>query len=138
MCVVADLGAGIVLSDPAQTRSDVCAEERRAGLACVTEQRMHGVPANARHRVFEPVENMRNRPSVRMLVEEFEAATANHGALVRDSPDEGLDLLRRKLLAAILACTAAPRRQGVSRPVALSRDLETIYHVEIWVHAGTP
>ena len=138
MCVVADLGAGIVLGDLAQTRSDIWSEERCAGLACVTGQRMHGVPANARHRVFEPAENMRNGPSVRMLVEEFEAATANHRTLVRETPDEGLDLLCGKLLAAILACTAAPRRQRVSRPVALRRDLEEIYHVEVLVHARTP
>ncbi len=138
MCVAADLGAGIEFGDPAQTRSDVCAEERRARLACVTQQRMHGVPANAGHRVFEHAENMRNGPSIRMLVEEFEAATANHGTHVRETPDEGLNLLRRKLLAAILACTAAPRRHRVSRPVALRRDLEAIYYVEIRIQARTP
>ncbi len=138
MCVVADLGAGIVLGDPAQTRGDVWSEERFAGLACVAEQRMHGVSANARHGVFECAENVWNGPRVRVLVEEFEAATANHGTLARQTPDEGLDLLRRKLLAAILPCTAATRRHRASRSVALGRDLEAIHDFEIRVHARAP
>ncbi len=58
MCVVADLGAGIVLGDPAQTRGDVWSEEGLAGLARVAQQRMYGVPANARHWVFDCAENV--------------------------------------------------------------------------------
>ena len=53
MCVAADLGAGIVLGDPAQTRGDVWSEERVADFACVTDERVHGVPANAGNGVFE-------------------------------------------------------------------------------------
>ncbi len=138
MCVVSDLGAGIVLSDPAQTRGDVRSEERLAGLARVAEQRMHGVPANARHGVFERAENGWNGPRVRMLVEEFEAATANHGIVVGQTPDESLDFLLGKLLAAILPCTAATRRHRASRSVALGRDLEAIHDFEVRVHSGTP
>ncbi len=83
MCVLADLRAAIVLGDPAQTRGDVWSEKRPTGLAPVAEQRMHRVPANARHGVFESSENVRYGPGIGMLIEKFEAATANHGALVR-------------------------------------------------------
>lgn len=109
-----------------------------AGLACVAEQRVYGVPADTGHRIFEASENVRHGPGVRMLVEELETASAHHGALVRESPDDGVDLLLRKPLAAVLACTAAARGHRVSSSVALGRDLEAIDHLEVRVHERPP
>ncbi len=115
-------------------RCHVWCKERPASLARVAEQRMHRVPPHARHGIFEGLEDVWNRTRVRMLVEEFKATAANHGTLVRQTPDEGVDLLRRKSLAAILSSTAATGRHCVSRSVALGRDSEAIYDFEVRVH----
>jgi hypothetical protein len=101
MGVPAYLGARVVLCDPAQGGRDVRIEERLAGLARVAQQRMDGMPANPGHRVFECAQNVRDSSRVGMLVEEFEAATTDYGALVGQPPDEGLDLVRGKRLAPI-------------------------------------
>ncbi len=134
MGIPADLGARVVFGDPAQDRCDFRIEERLTGLARVAEQSMHSMPANAGHRILECVENVWDSPRVGMLVEDFEAATSDYRALVRQPPDQGLDLLRGKLLAPVLPRATPARRQGSSRSVPLGRDLEAIDDFEIRIH----
>jgi hypothetical protein len=92
------------------------------------------MPAHTRYGIFEALEDVWNRTSVGVLIEEFKATTANHGPPVRQTPDEGVDLFRRKLLAAILSRTAATGRHCVSRSEALGRDSEAIHDFEVPVH----
>jgi hypothetical protein len=69
------------------------------------------------------------------LIEELKTATADYRTLVRESPDESLDLLGGELLAPILARTAPARREVARRLVALGRNPKAIHEFEIGVHA---
>jgi hypothetical protein len=109
-----------------------------AGLARVAEQRMHRMPTNARHRILEPANDVRNGAGIGVLIEELKAAPADHGTLVREPPDESLDLLRGKLLAAILTRTTPARREVASRLVALGWYPKAIYEFDVRIHARTP
>jgi hypothetical protein len=70
---------------------------------------MHGVPTNPRHRILEPADDVGNSTGIGVLIEELQAAAADYRTLVREPPDESLDLLGGKLLPPILARTTPAR-----------------------------
>jgi hypothetical protein len=80
---------------------------------------------------------MRNGAGIGVLIEELETAAADHRALVRQSPDEGLDLLGGKLLTPILARTMPTGGELMSRQKTLGPNLEAIHELEIRVHSRT-
>jgi hypothetical protein len=67
------------------------------------------MPTNPRHRILEPAEDVWNGAGIGVLIEELKTATADYRTLVREPPDESLDLLGGKLFAPILA-RATPAR----------------------------
>ena len=83
LCIPPDLLTRVVVGDLAKVRCNLWGEIRVPGLACIAEQGVHRMPPHPGHGIVECVENVGDGPGVGVLIEEFEAASANDGARVR-------------------------------------------------------
>jgi len=83
-----------MIGDLADGCCSLWGQKRVPGLARVAEQGVHSMPPYPRNGIVECADNVRNRPCIGMLIEKFEAASANHRARVCEAPDESVDLLR--------------------------------------------
>ena len=99
---------------------------------------MHRMPANSRHGILEALRDGIDRARIGVEVKQLEATAPDDRTRVGQSPDKGIDAIRRQRAAPACASAETAVRQEQHRLVPIPALREPVHNADPPVHKRAP